>query len=81
MICSRQAAVPAGSDNYSWLKVSQMDSALSFWNLMVRMFHSALIIVLNVILWYFQAYDYAGSWLTFVSATDRVSERKPAIWG
>lgn len=58
-----------------------MDSALSFWNLMVRMFHSALIIVLNVILWYFQAYDYAGSWLTFVSATDRVSERKPAIWG
>ena len=30
-----QAAVPAGSDNYEWLQVPQMDSALSYWNLMV----------------------------------------------
>ncbi|KAI0777587.1 glycosyl hydrolases family 18-domain-containing protein [Trametes elegans] len=28
------AAVPAGSDNYEWLKVSVMDDALTYWNLM-----------------------------------------------
>ncbi|KAI0708099.1 glycosyl hydrolases family 18-domain-containing protein [Cerioporus squamosus] len=28
------AAVPAGSDNYQWLKMSTMDAALDFWNLM-----------------------------------------------
>ncbi|KAF9465417.1 glycosyl hydrolases family 18-domain-containing protein [Collybia nuda] len=28
------AAVPAGSSNYQWLKVSQMNAALSYWNLM-----------------------------------------------
>ena len=30
-----QVAVPAGSENYASLRVSQMDSALSYWNLMV----------------------------------------------
>ena len=32
-----QAAVPAGSDNYEWLQVPQMDAALSYLNLMVLM--------------------------------------------
>lgn len=32
------AAVPAGSVNYQWLKVSQMNAALSYWNLMVLNF-------------------------------------------
>ena len=31
-----QAAVPAGPDHFSWLKVQTMDTGLSYWNLMVR---------------------------------------------
>ena len=30
-----QAAVAAGSDNYAFYQVQQMDSSLTFWNLMV----------------------------------------------
>ena len=30
-----QAAVPAGSANYAFLPVAQMDASLSYWNLMV----------------------------------------------
>jgi chitinase len=32
------AAVPAGSTNYQWLKVSQMNAAMNYWNLMVNDF-------------------------------------------
>ena len=32
-----QAAVAAGSDNYAFYQVQQMDSSLTFWNLMVSL--------------------------------------------
>ncbi|CDO69059.1 Glycoside Hydrolase Family 18 / Carbohydrate-Binding Module Family 5 protein [Trametes cinnabarina] len=78
------AAVPAGSDNYEWLEVPQMNAALTYWNLMVRSLGFSTYLELTQS----QAYDYAGSWLTWADnqanlyggARTNVSTDKAVKW-
>ena len=60
-----KVAVPAGYENYASLRVAQMNSALNYWNLMVWKV-CAVLIKPRLIGSSTEAYDYAGSWSSWV---------------